>query len=35
MPDEIRVGTDQIIRCDNDRSAPDRGSLKVVVQGGK
>jgi Baseplate J-like protein len=35
MPDEIQVGSDQIIRCDNDRSAPDRGSLKVVVQGGK
>lgn len=35
MPEEITVGTDQIIRCDNDPSAPDRGSLKVVVQGGK
>jgi len=35
MPDEISVAQDQIIRCDNDPSAPDRGSLKVVVQGGK
>jgi hypothetical protein len=35
MPDEISVRFDQIIRCDNDPSTPDRGSLKVVVQGGK
>lgn len=35
MPDEISVQFDQIIRCDNDPSTPDRGSLKVVVQGGK
>lgn len=35
MPATIVVGYDQIVRCDNDPSSPDRGSLKVVVQGGK
>jgi len=35
MPDEIGMAHDQIVRCDNDPSMPDRGSLKVVVQGGK
>jgi predicted phage baseplate assembly protein len=35
MPDEVQVNTDQIVRVDNDPSRPDRGSLKVHVEGGK
>jgi hypothetical protein len=35
MPDEIVVAADQIIRCNNDPSAPERGSLTVQVIGGK
>ena len=35
MPDEIVVAADQIIRCNNDPSAPERGSLTVQVMGGK
>ena len=31
----VTVGGDQIIRCDNDPSAPDHGSLKIIVKGGK
>ena len=35
MPDLVTVATDQIIRCDNDPSAPERGSINVNVMGGK
>jgi hypothetical protein len=35
MPDTVKVGTDQIIRCDNDPSLPGHGTLKVVIQGGR
>jgi hypothetical protein len=35
MPDVVTVATDQIIRCDNDPSAPERGSINVNVMGGK
>jgi baseplate J-like protein len=35
MPDRIAVAPDQIIRVDNDPSQPERGSLKVLVGGGK
>jgi hypothetical protein len=35
MPDRIAVASNQIIRCTNDPSAPERGSLSVQVQGGK
>jgi hypothetical protein len=35
MPDRIVVSADQIIRCNNDPSAPERGSLSVRVTGGK
>jgi predicted phage baseplate assembly protein len=35
MPEEVAVGPDQIIRCDNDRSFPEHGSLKIIVEGGK
>jgi predicted phage baseplate assembly protein len=35
MGDQVTVGVDQIIRCDNDPSRPERGALKLVVMGGK
>jgi hypothetical protein len=35
MPETVPVGRDEIILVDNDPSEPDRGSLRVVVEGGK
>jgi predicted phage baseplate assembly protein len=35
MPDFVPVAVNQIIRCDNDPSFPEHGSLKVIVRGGK
>jgi hypothetical protein len=35
MPDVVTVAPDQIIRCDNDPSAPERGSISVNILGGK
>jgi predicted phage baseplate assembly protein len=35
MCDAVAVGTNEIIRCDNDPSLPDHGSLQVIIQGGK
>ena len=35
MPQVVTVGRDEVIRVDNDPNAPDRGSLRVVVEGGK
>jgi hypothetical protein len=35
LPDTIQVHPDQILRVDNDPSRPERGTLKVVVNGGK
>ena len=35
MPDVLTVGSDEIIRLDNDPSRPDNGSLRVSVLGGK
>jgi hypothetical protein len=35
MPQTVTVGRDEIILVDNDPSEPDRGSLRVVVEGGK
>jgi hypothetical protein len=35
MPETVLVGRDEIIRVLNDPSRPERGSLRVVVQGGK
>ncbi|MBN3753679.1 hypothetical protein G3N95_12075 [Paraburkholderia sp. Tr-20389] len=35
MPDEITVAVDEIIRCDNDPSRPERGAIKLSVMGGK
>jgi hypothetical protein len=35
MGDMVNVAVDQIIRCDNDPSRPERGTLQVIVEGGK
>ncbi len=35
MPEAVTVGIDEIVRVDNDPSAPGRGSLRIVVEGGK
>jgi hypothetical protein len=35
MPDDVTVGTHEILRVDNDPSRPERGSLRVIVEGGK
>jgi len=35
MPDEVTIQPSQILRVDNDPSRPERGSLKVYVDGGK
>lgn len=35
MPPTVAVGSDEIVRVDNDPGAPGRGSLRVVVEGGK
>ena len=35
MPDVVTVGADQIIRCDNDPSAPEHGSIQINIAGGK
>lgn len=35
MPDRIVVAANQIIRCNNDPSAPERGSIAVQVMGGR
>jgi hypothetical protein len=35
LPEVLVVADDEIIRVDNDASRPDRGSLRVVVEGGK
>lgn len=35
MHDAVNVAIDQIIRCDNDPSAPERGSISVVAMGGR
>jgi hypothetical protein len=35
MGDVVTVGPNQIIRCDNDPSRPNNGSLAVVVSGGR
>jgi hypothetical protein len=35
MGDAVGVGGDEIIRCDNDPSLPEHGSLQVIIQGGK
>ncbi len=35
MGDTVSVGLNQIIRCDNDPSLPEHGTLQVIVEGGK
>jgi hypothetical protein len=35
MPDSVEVGSDEIIRVDNDPNFPERGSIKISVGGGK
>jgi Baseplate J-like protein len=35
MPDKVTVATNDILRVDNDPSRPERGSLRVYVDGGK
>jgi hypothetical protein len=35
MPDQVLVHFDEILRVDNDPSTPERGSLRVHVEGGK
>jgi hypothetical protein len=35
MPDAVSVAVDEIVRCDNDPSLPERGSFKISVMGGK
>ena len=35
LPEQVTVGPSQILRMDNDPSRPERGTLQVVVEGGK
>ena len=35
LPDVLPLAPDEILRVDNDPDFPERGSLKVIVQGGK
>jgi hypothetical protein len=35
MPDVVSVAVNEVIRCDNDPSIPEQGSLRVTVEGGK
>jgi hypothetical protein len=35
MPDSVEVARDEIVRVNNDRDRPERGSLRVDVRGGK
>jgi hypothetical protein len=35
LPETLPVGPSQILRMDNDPSRPERGTLQVVVEGGK
>ena len=35
MPETVTVGRDEIIQVDDDPSRPDRGSIRIVVEGGK
>jgi hypothetical protein len=35
MPDQVTVGGNQIIRCDNDPSEPEHGSIQITILGGK
>lgn len=35
LPDRVTVGPSRIIRADNDPNRPERGSIRVYVEGGK
>lgn len=35
MPDTIRMGIDEVLRVDNDRNRPERGTLQITVDGGR
>ena len=35
MFDTVKVGVNEIIRCDNDPSLPAHGSLQLIIRGGK
>ena len=35
LPDTVTVGSDEILRVDSDFSRPDRGSVQILVEGGK
>lgn len=35
LPDAVTVGANQILRCDNDPSLPEHGSIHVTVSGGR
>lgn len=35
LPDRLFVGSEEILRVDNDPSRPERGSITVIVKGGK
>jgi hypothetical protein len=35
MGDTVSVGADEIVRCENDPSLPEHGSLQVIIEGGK
>jgi hypothetical protein len=35
LPQTLQVKPNQILRVDNDPSRPERGSVKVIVEGGK
>jgi hypothetical protein len=35
LPEVVQVSPSQILRMDNDPSRPNRGTLKVIVEGGK
>ena len=35
MGDSVTVGSNEIIRCDNDPSQPENGTLQLIIQGGK
>jgi hypothetical protein len=33
MPEVVTVGSDEILRADNNPNRPDRGSVRIVVTG--
>ena len=35
LPETVPIPTDRILRVDDDQSLPERGSLRVIVEGGK